>query len=138
MMSWLRSLFAGNGSAGGKSATGAMGDRGENLAAKHLRNLGYKIITRNFRCDGGEIDIVARDGRTIVFVEVKTRSYSDPAPEVQVNEFKQNQLTKAGKVYLSRYGQPQPPARFDVVAIVWPQGREPIIRHTPHAFQATH
>ena len=48
-----------------------------------------------------------------------------------------NQLTKAGKVYLSRYGFPQPPARFDVVAIIWPQGREPIIRHTPSAFEAT-
>jgi Holliday junction resolvase-like predicted endonuclease len=50
---------------------------------------------------------------------------------------KHHQLTKAGKFYLSRYGIPQPPARFDVIAIVWPQGREPIIRHTPNAFEAT-
>ena len=132
MMRWIRKLF-------GKSQapSGAMGDRGENLAARYLRNRGYKIITRNFRCDAGEIDIVARDGKTIVMVEVKTRSYDDPTPEAQVNEHKQHQLTKAGRVYLSRYGNPQPPARFDVVAIVWPQGREPIIRHTPHAFEAT-
>jgi putative endonuclease len=132
MMRWLRNLFGST-----KAPSEAMGDRGENLAARYLRNRGYKIITRNFRCDAGEIDIVARDGKTIVLVEVKTRSYDDPTPEAQVNEHKQNQLTKAGKVYLSRYGNPQPPARFDVVAIVWPQGREPIIRHTPHAFQAT-
>lgn len=131
MMSWIRKLFT-----PGKT-TGAMGDRGENLAARYLQRHGMKIITRNFRCDGGEIDIVARDGTTIVFVEVKTRSYDDPTPEQQVNHAKQHKLTKAAKNYLSRYGVPQPPARFDVVAIVWPQGRDPIIRHTPHAFEAT-
>ena len=131
MMSWIRSFFTKS------TSLDAMGDRGENLAARYLRTRGYKIISRNFRCDSGEIDIVARDGKTIVFVEVKTRAYDDPTPEEQVNEHKQHQLTKAGKVYLSRYGFPQPPARFDVVGIIWPQGREPIIRHTPHAFQAT-
>ncbi len=131
MMSWIRKLFNPG------TPSDAMGDRGENLAARHLRDLGYKIISRNFRCDAGEIDIVARDGTTIVFVEVKTRSYDDPTPEEQVNKTKQHKLTKAGKVYLSRYGIPQPPARFDIVAIVWPQGRDPIIRHTPDAFEAT-
>ena len=115
----------------------AMGDRGENLAARHLQSRGYKIIARNFRCELGEIDIVARDGRTLVFVEVKTRAYDDPWPEDQVNATKMHQLTKAAKVFLSRYGTPQPPARFDVVAVLWPNGREPIIRHTPHAFEAT-
>ena len=115
----------------------AMGDRGENLAARHLQSRGYKIIARNFRCELGEIDIVARDGRTLVFVEVKTRAYDDPTPEDQVNHVKQHQITKAAKMFLSRYGSPQPPARFDVVAIVWPSGRDPIIRHTPHAFEST-
>ena len=115
----------------------AMGPRGENVAARYLRNLGYKIIVRNFRCELGEIDIVAKDGKTLVFVEVKTRAYDDPTPEEQVNDVKRHQLTKAAKLYLSRYGIPQPPARFDVVAVVWPEGREPQIRHTPHAFEAT-
>jgi putative endonuclease len=115
----------------------AMGPRGENVAARYLRNLGYKIIVRNFRCELGEIDIVAKDGKTLVFVEVKTRAYDDPTPEEQVNDVKRHQLTKAAKLYLSRYGSPQPPARFDVVAIVWPEGRDPQIRHTPHAFEAT-
>jgi len=115
----------------------AMGQRGENVAARYLRNLGYKIIVRNFRCDLGEIDIVAKDGKTLVFVEVKTRAYDEPTPEEQVNEVKRHQITKSAKLYLSRYGTPQPPARFDVVAVVWPDGREPQIRHTPHAFEAT-
>lgn len=115
----------------------ALGQRGENVAAKYLRNLGYKIIQRNFRCGVGEIDIIAREGSTLVFVEVKTRADDDPTPEDQVNNPKQHQVTKAARFYLSRYGVPQPPARFDVVAIVWPQGREPQIRHTTDAFEAT-
>ncbi|WP_428938245.1 YraN family protein [Fontivita pretiosa] len=131
MLSWLQSIFK------PEVAEDVLGPRGENVAAKHLRNLGYKILVRNFRCSAGEIDIVARDGKTIVFVEVKTRTNDDPTPEDQVNHAKRHQITKAAKLYLSRYGVPQPPARFDVVAIVWPPGREPRIRHTPDAFEAT-
>jgi putative endonuclease len=115
----------------------ALGQRGENVAARFLRNQGYKIIERNFKCDVGEVDIIARDGRVLVFTEVKTRAYDDPTPEDQVNLEKRHQLTKAAKYYLARYGTPQPPARFDVVAIVWPSGRDPQIRHTPDAFEAS-
>ena len=114
-----------------------LGDRGENCAARFLRDQGYKILIRNFRCPLGEIDIVARDGRTLVFCEVKTRAEDNPMPEDQVHNFKQHQITKAAKYYLSRYGVPQPPSRFDVIAIIWPEGRDPEIRHTSHAFEAT-
>ena len=137
-LDWIQNLFTGNKQDKPvPKKRDALGDRGENVAARYLRNQGYKIIVRNFRCTLGEIDIVARDGRTLVFVEVKTRTEDDPLPEDQVNPFKQHQLTKAGKYYLGRYGVPQPPSRFDVIAIVWPQGREPIIRHTQNAFEAT-
>jgi putative endonuclease len=86
----------------------------------------------------GEIDIIARDGKTLVFAEVKTRVSDDPAtPEEQVNRNKQHQITKAARFYLTRYGTPQPAARFDVVAVVWPHGREPQVRHVPDAFEAT-
>jgi putative endonuclease len=123
---------------GKDGAVDPLGQRGENVAARFLRNHGYKIIQRNFRCEVGELDIVAKDGRTLVFVEVKTRADDDEAtPETQVDRTKQHQLTKAAKFYLSRYGQPQPPARFDVVAVVWPDGKGPSIRHTPNAFDAT-
>jgi putative endonuclease len=131
MLAWLKDLL------NPQTPKDALGDRGENLAARYLRNQGYKIIVRNFRSEVGEIDIVARDGRTIVFVEVKSRAYDDPEPEDQVNDLKRHQITKAAKMYLGRYGTPQPPARFDVVAVVWPNGRDPIIRHTPHAFEPT-
>jgi putative endonuclease len=114
-----------------------LSERGENVAARFLRDLGYKILLRNYRSDLGEIDIIARDGDTLVFVEVKTRSYDDPSPEEQVNAAKQHQLTRCAKAYLSRYGTPRPPARFDVVAVVWPQNREPEIRHIKSAFEAT-
>ncbi len=132
MLEWFKSLIGKN-----ESPRDALGDRGENVAGRYLRNQGYKIIVRNFRCELGEIDIIARDGKTLVFVEVKTRAYDDPTPEEQVNIEKQHQITKAAKLYLSRYGVPQPPARFDVVAIIWPNGREPQIRHTTDAFEAT-
>ena len=131
MPGWLSKWF------GSEPARDALGQRGENLAARHLRNQGYKIIIRNFRCDVGEVDIIARDGKTLVFVEVKTRTSDEPTPEDQVNNDKRHQLTKAARAYLSQYGTPQPPARFDVVAVVWPQGREARIRHTQNAFEAT-
>jgi len=136
MVKWLakfRTIFR---STKGKG-TDPLGERGENVAAKFLRNLGYKILERNYRTALGEIDIIARDGKTLVFVEVKTRMYDDPTPEEQVNLAKQHQNTKAAHMYLRRFGQPQPPARFDVVAVVWPSGQPPIIRHTTDAFEAT-
>jgi putative endonuclease len=131
MMDWLTKWFK------PEPPRDALGQRGENVAARYLRNQGYKIIERNFKCEVGEVDIIARDGKVLVFTEVKTREYDDPTPEDQVNRDKRHQLTKAAKYYLSRYGTPQPPARFDVVAIVWPSGREPQIRHTPDAFEAS-
>ena len=111
MKGWLGKLF------GTEPERDALGQRGENVAARFLRNRNFRIIERNFRCDLGEIDIIARDGRTLVFVEVKTREDDEPAPEEQVNNVKQHQITKAAKFYLTRYGTPQPPARFDVVAM---------------------
>jgi putative endonuclease len=132
MMEWLKRLIFTE-----VQPFDPLGQRGENLAAKYLRNQGYKILLRNYKNKGGEIDIIARDDKTIVFVEVKTRTDDSPTPEEQVNEPKQHQITKAAKIYMSRFGVPPPPARFDVVAIVWPQGREPIIRHIPGAFGPT-
>jgi len=75
MLAWMQTLVQGR--LKRQPPRDTLGDRGENLAARHLRNLGYRIITRNFRCPLGEIDIVARDGSTLVFCEVKTRAYDD-------------------------------------------------------------
>lgn len=113
-----------------------LGDRGENVAAKYLRNLGYRILIRNWESKFGEVDIIARDGKTIVFVEVKTRKDSDPEPEEQVNLEKQRTLTKCADYYLTRYSNIQPAVRFDIISVVWPRNQEPIIRHIADAFEA--
>ena len=120
---------------GGKSEEfDPLGDRGENVAAKYLRTLGYRILIRNWECKFGEVDIVARDGKMLVFVEVKTRKDSDPEPEEQVNQNKQRQITKCADFYMTRYSNIQPSVRFDVIAVVWPRNQEPIIRHIEDAF----
>ena len=75
MNKWFASLFKPS------PPRDASGQRGENVAARYLRNLGYKIIIRNFRCPLGEIDIIAKDGRTLVFVEVKTRRRTTRRPK---------------------------------------------------------
>jgi putative endonuclease len=90
-MGWLQQLFK------SQPKRDVLGERGENVAAKFLRGKGYKILLRNFRCDLGEVDIIARDGRTLVFVEVKTRAYDDTTPEEHVNPTKHHQNTKAAR-----------------------------------------
>jgi putative endonuclease len=134
MLQWLVNKFL---AARAESQADTLGERGENVAAKFLTQAGYKILQRNYRSRLGEIDIVARQGRTLVFVEVKTRADAQPRPEDQVNAEKQHQITKSASLYLNRFGHPQPPARFDVIAIVWPEGREPQIEHHQNAFEAT-
>jgi len=84
----------------------------------------------------GEVDIIARDGKMLVFVEVKTRKDSDPEPEEQVNHDKQRQITKCADFYLTRYSNIQPSVRFDVIAVIWPRNQDPIIRHITDAFEA--
>lgn len=114
----------------------ALGPRGESLAAKYLRAKGYRILVRNYDAGAAEIDIVALDGDTVVFVEVKTRECEDAArPEDQVNRHKQRQITIAARRYIAHYKTP-PRTRFDVVAIVWPDVGEPVIRHHVAAFTA--
>ena len=130
---WLRNLLGQQ----PQAEPDPLGPRGENAAAKYLRGLGYRILVRNYRCKVGEIDIVARDGKTLVFVEVKTRAADEPEPEEQVNAHKQRQISRCADIYLSRYSNVQPAARFDIVAIVWPRHGTPTIRHHLDAFAST-
>ena len=115
------------------------GDRGERAAAKFLRRKGMRILCRSYRTPRGEIDLVARDGGTLVFVEVKTRRQGQPAEAVNLE--KQRRITRASLQFLKRYGlldlaRPVP-CRFDIVAVVWPEERgRPTIEHFPDAFDA--
>lgn len=115
------------------------GSRSERAAARFLKGLGYRILARNFSCQLGEIDIIALDGRTIVFVEV--RSTEDGAmerPAASVDDKKQQKLTRLALFYLQKKRLLNQSARFDVLTIRWPEGqREPTIAHYPCAFAAT-
>ncbi len=101
----------------------------EERACEYLRSLGYLIVARNWRWPGGEVDIVARDRDTLVFVEVKARStarFGHPAEAV--DQRKQRRLIAAARAFLGR-DLGKVPVRFDVVAIL---GDE--IRHLRGAF----
>ena len=114
----------------------AVGRAGEEVAIEYLCERGYRILERNFRCRVGEIDLIARDGRTLAFIEVKTRrsrTFGDPA--FAVTSEKQRRLIKASQVYLGRKGDVQEFCRFDVVTIQLDQAglRVELIKN---AFQA--
>lgn len=114
-----------------------LGDRGERLAVQYLRRQGYGILARQSRNRIGEIDIIAQDGEWIVFVEVKTRSDDGKGLPVEaVTPAKQRQLTRAALAWLKRQGRLECRSRFDVIAIQWRAGAEPVIAHYRHAFDA--
>lgn len=112
------------------------GDRGEREAARFLRRNGIRTITRNFQTPQGEIDLIAREGDCLVFVEVKTRRQGEPA--LAVTPGKQRRIIRAAREFLHRHELPTTLAcRYDVVAIVWPEaGRRPAsIDHYRDAFR---
>ena len=95
-----------------------LGRTGERIAARHLRRSGYRLLARNFRAAGAEIDLIAAEGETIVFVEVKTRMGTRSGrPEEAVDARKQERIYRAAEVYLSRSRAYERPIRFDIVAI---------------------
>jgi putative endonuclease len=110
-----------------------LGNKGEDWAAKFLKEKGYKILDRNLTTPFGEVDIIARDGNTIVFIEVKTRS-SDifGQPFEAVNYRKQERLKKIALFYLKGIKKDLP-IRFDVVSIIYRNGKAEI-SHIINAF----
>ncbi len=112
------------------------GRQGEEAAAAFLREEGLFILGCNVRCALGELDLVCRDGKTIVFVEVKTRyGKGFGLPQESVSLSKQRKLTLLAKWYLQRHGLESRPARFDVVAVDF-RDHVPQIKWIPHAFDA--
>lgn len=101
------------------SPTQLKGQDWEERALAHLRTQGLSPVTRNFRCKAGEIDLVMRDGPTLVFVEVRRRASSAyGGAAASVTAAKQAKLLRAARLYLLlRHGAAPPPCRFDVVAI---------------------
>jgi putative endonuclease len=112
-----------------------LGDRGERMAARFLRRQGMRILMRGYTAHHGEIDLIARDGDTLVFVEVKTRRQGVPAEAVTPE--KQRRITLAALHFLREHRLLEQRCRFDIVAIVWPDDRrDPQIEHIPNAFEA--
>lgn len=114
-----------------------LGTRGERAAARWLQRRGLRILARNFRVGRDEIDLIAREGDVLVFIEVKTRARGNPAEAVDLN--KQRKLARAGAKFAHRFEVDQVPQRFDVVAVVWSRRREengdpPEMVHHRHAF----
>ena len=110
------------------------GRQGQKLAEKFLKKKGLRILARNVNTGPAEIDLVARDGRVLVFVEVRSRwSKSDAEPEETVNLRKQQRLVRGAGAFMKFRGWENQAARFDVVAVdgfVDP----PAIRYFPDAF----
>jgi len=113
-----------------------LGAAGEWLAARFLFRHGYRLLEQNFRCPGGEIDLIAEDRGTVVFVEVKTRrSLAAGAPEEAVDRRKRRRLRHAAYYYLEAWRRWPPPYRFDVIGIELDEAEHvKDIRHTPSAF----
>lgn len=103
----------------------SLGNFGENLALKHLADNGYKVLDRNFRSKLGEIDIIAREGNSLVFVEVKTRwSKSFGPPEEAITPWKIRRIIKAGQYYKLLHPEFPDSLRLDAVVIdLSPKGK---------------
>jgi putative endonuclease len=114
------------------------GTRSERAAARFLKNLGYRILARNYRCPRGELDLVALDGACIVFVEVRSTGTEDATrPAASVDAVKQRRLTELALHFLQQHRLLDRSARFDVLALSWPgDQREPAIAHYRSAFEA--
>jgi putative endonuclease len=118
----------------GNLGTGVLG---EEIAANFLISRGYRILERNFRCKGGEVDIIARDpgDKSLVFIEVKTRrGLSYGVPQLAVTSFKQRQISKAALTWLSKNRLHDTNARFDVIAILLDGGGPHKVEHILNAF----
>ena len=117
----------------------SVGKCGEEIAVAYLKAQKYSIIDRNYRCICGELDIVAKDGKTVVFVEVKARrGLSYGPPQLSVTQFKQRQISKAALVYMSAKRISDAAARFDVIAIYLHRKQGPRIDHIKNAFDLTY
>jgi len=120
------------------SDNAGVGLLGEEIAANYLTARGYRILERNFRCKGGEVDIIARDpvDKSLLFIEVKARrNLSYGVPQLAVTPFKQRQISKAALTWLSKNRLLDANARFDVIAILLHTDAAHSIEHVKNAFE---
>ena len=117
----------------------ALGQAGEEAAARHLESKGYRLVARRYRTRMGEIDLVARDGDVLVFIEVKTRSATGfGRPEEAVGFLKQARLSRLASLFLAAHpalAREGADCRFDVVSVLWRGGERPVVDHIEDAFR---
>lgn len=117
--------------------TKRLGDLGEELAVRHLRSLGYRVVERNYRCPLGEIDCVAVQGKTLVFLEVKARRSDEfGGPLEAVDRRKRRRMTRLARYYALERRLTDVAQRFDVVAVWFEEGGVPRVEVIPNAFEA--
>ena len=115
-----------------------LGAQGEDLATDYLKTKAFKILVRNYRQKTGEIDIIARDGECLVFIEVKTRtSLRFGQPYEAVTPKKQAQINRVALDYITRNKLHNQPMRFDVVSVLIQKNGKTDINHLPSCFEAT-
>jgi len=114
-----------------------LGKRGEEAAARFLERKGLEILERNYSCPRGEIDIVAREGDRLVFVEVKTKTAREHLPpRYSVNRRKQGRIIRVARWYLKEKKASRARCRFDVVEVIGSgAGRPEKLTHLPGAFR---
>lgn len=111
------------------------GARGEDLAARYLESQGLVVLSRNWRCREGELDLVATDGRQLVVAEVKTRTSTAYGPAADaVDHAKAARIRRLARRWRTTHGVPWCRERFDIVAILWPPNEKPRITHYRGAF----
>lgn len=113
-----------------------LGRQGEALAAEHLERRGWHILERGFRLGHKEIDLVARRGRVVAFIEVKTRAgerYGHPLDGITAAQRREIELV--ARAWIARHGPPGVAYRFDAVAITWPRAGPPALEHVPDAWR---
>jgi len=116
----------------------SLGKSGEALACRELRRRGYALLARRYRTRWGEIDIVARDGDTLVLIEVKTRRGTRfGGPVAAVNFRKQRRLVNMARSYVLGLSGPEPPCRFDVVGVTLASGEPPVVELLVNAFRVS-
>lgn len=111
-----------------------IGNLGEEKATLFLQEIGYKILERNWRFSKAEIDVIAKDGEVLVFVEVKSKSYTFfGAPEESVSAYKENLIIDAAHQYMIKIGHDWE-IRFDIISIVFDKNKDASITHFKDAF----
>lgn len=112
-----------------------LGERGEDAAAAYLERAGMSIVERNWRCDTGEVDIIALDGQEIVFCEVKTRkTAAKGTPDEAVTPAKQRKYGRLAAAYLLTNDLTDVGVRFDVISILVIAADRALLRHHRSAF----